>query len=145
MDEQIRRSNKFLSGIHMGNHIFKEYYNIAHDDELKDTLLEIIDLFLEHKEKMQKAISDLGGDPTDKLTFLEQIGSFIEKIKIMNVDDDFTICKYAIEAITMGIVGANEVIHQNRDLCDSIKNVIYDIEKDYDNILTKIKVLMKKY
>lgn len=144
MNYDIRESNKFLSGVHMGSNVFERFYDEATDYELKNLLKDIKDTFKHHEDLLTEKIISIGGDPTDKLPFGSSFGRFFEEIKLLNADD-FTICKEAINAVTMGIIGANEVIHENHDFPSEIKKAIYDIEKDYDNILTKIKILMKKY
>ena len=52
--EKTNELNKFLSYIHMGNSVFRIYYNEAknlNDQNLIDLIVEIEEIFKKHEEK----------------------------------------------------------------------------------------------
>ena len=132
--------NKFLSYIHMGNDVFRLYYKHAEkidNQELKELIVEIQEVFKQHEENMTNIIKSKGIDPTDSLTIQGKMGVIMENLKI--IDNEFSIALDALKAVNMGEISALKFMYENKKIDESIINDLKIIITDYDKIKTKIK------
>jgi uncharacterized protein YyaL (SSP411 family) len=137
--EKTNELNKFLSYIHMGNSVFRIYYNEAknlNDQNLIDLIVEIEEIFKTHEEKITSLIKDMGEEATNSLTAAGLMGLYKEKLKMF--DDSFDIMLAAIKSTNMGLLSSMKFLHQNKDLPDDVKKHVINVVKDYSNIITKL-------
>ena len=69
--EKSNELNKFLSYIHMGNSVYRIYYEEAkkiENKELLDEIVHIQEIFKKHEEEVTKLINELGEEATNSLT-----------------------------------------------------------------------------
>ena len=137
--EKSNELNKFLSYIHMGNSIFRIYYEEAKeikDKQLMTEMVEIQEVFKKHEEHITKLIDELGEEATNSLTAAGLMGVYREKMKIF--DDAFSICYNAIKSSNMGRLSAIKFLYENQDLpkktCKAIENVINDYSLIIDRL-----------
>lgn len=141
----IKSTNKFLRGIHMGGATFKDYLDKAEDMELKEELVHIIESFKTHEEAITNRIEYLDGNAVDTLGVMGTMAEFFEKIKLIPVNTDLEVCERAIKAMEMGIYQGEKFIEENNNLDHSIMKEVKAVVKDYDNHLRRIEKIMNKY
>ena len=132
--------NKFLSYIHMGNSIFRIYYEEAKekgDKSLINEIVEIQEIFKKHEEKLTSLIKDMKEEATNSLTMAGVMGVYKEKMKIF--DDSFSICINAIKSTNMGRLSAIKFLYQNKELPEKEKEAIENVIKDYALIIDKLQ------
>ena len=132
--------NKFLSYIHMGNSIFRIYYEEAKekgDKSLINEIVEIQEIFKKHEEKITSLIKDMKEEATNSLTMAGVMGVYKEKMKIF--DDSFSICINAIKSTNMGRLSAIKFLYQNKELPEKEKEAIENVIKDYALIIDKLQ------
>ncbi len=133
--EMTNELNKFLSYIHMGNSVYRIYYNEArkfNDVTLENIITEIIEIFKTHEEEITKLINSFGEEATDSLTAAGIFGVYKEKMKIF--DSPLDICLAALKATNMGTISALKFLNSNKNLHDNVKSEIYDVINDYGKI-----------
>jgi hypothetical protein len=143
-DKMIKDMNHFLRGVHMGGATFKDYLNKAEDQELKNELTHIIESFKRHEEAITNRIEQLGGNAADSLGIMGTMAEFFEKIKLIPANTDLEVCKYAVEAMEMGLYQGNKFLDEHMDLDPSLRKEAEGVVKDYDNQLNRIKDMMNK-
>jgi Domain of unknown function (DUF2383) len=143
-DKMIKDMNHFLRGVHMGGATFKDYLNKAEDPELKNELTHTIESFKRHEEAITNRIEQLGGNASDSLGIMGTMSEFFEKIKLIPVNTDLEVCKYAVEAMEMGLYQGNKFLAEHKDLDPSLRKEAEGVVQDYDNQLNRIKEMMNK-
>lgn len=141
----IKKTNKFLRGIHMGGATFKGYLDKAEDSELKEELIHIIESFKRHEEAVTNRIEHLGGDAVDTLGVMGTMAEFFEKLKTMVANTDLEVCERAKEAMEMGIYQGEKFIAENEELDSSLMKEVKGVVKDYDNHLRRVEKIMEKF
>jgi hypothetical protein len=144
-ETNIKETNRFLRGIHMGGATFKDYLNKAQDEELKGELTQIIESFKRHEEAITNRIEKLGGDAVDTLGVMGTMAEFFEKVKTLVTNSDLEVCQRAKEAMEMGIYQGEKFIAENEDLDSSLMKEVKGVVNDYDNHLMRVKKIMDKY
>jgi hypothetical protein len=144
INNDVKKINKFLKGIHMGGATFKDYLHKAKDPGLKNELVEIIESFKRHEEAITNRIEILGGDAADTLGVMGTMADFFEKIKLIPVNSDLEVCEHATSAIEMGMTQGEKFIQENKGLDPSLMKEVKAIVADYDNHLRKVQELMRK-
>lgn len=137
--EKTNELNKFLSYIHMGNSVYRIYYDEArelNDDELLDEIVKIQEIFKTHEESITKLINCFGEEATNSITAAGLMGIYKEKMK--SFDDSFDICMGAIKTTNMGMVSAIKFLKQNRKLSRKVKAEIKKVINDYSEILKSL-------
>lgn len=145
IETDVKKTNKFLRGIHMGGATFKDYFSKAQDKELKEELTHIIESFKRHEEAITNRIEKLGEDAVDTLGVMGTMAEFFEKVKTMVVNTDLEVCERAKEAMEMGIYQGEKFIDENNDLDSSLMKEIKGVVSDYDNHLRRVEKIMEKY
>jgi len=138
--ENIYELNKFLSYIHMGNEVFRVFYDKAkmlNDEKLLDLIVKTEETFKTHEEKISKKIKELNVVPTKRLTLSGKIGVACEKMKIM--DTPFKVCQNMIKATNMGMLSALKFLHENNNFSSKIKDSVKDVIDDYALIIKDVK------
>ena len=136
--EMTNELNKFLSYIHMGNSVYRIYYNESkkfNDKELENMITYIMEIFKKHEEEITKLINSYGEVATDSLTAAGLFGVYKEKMKFFETPLD--ICVSALKATNMGTISALKFLHSNNKLQDNIKEKIYQVIDDYGLIMDK--------
>ncbi len=139
INNDVKKMNKFLKGIHMGGTTFKDYLSKAKDEGLKKELVQIIESFKRHEEAITSRIEMLGGDAADTLGVMGTMADFFEKIKLIPVNTDLEVCQHATEAMQMGMKQGEKFIKQNMDLDASLMKEVKAVVNDYDNHLKKVQ------
>lgn len=137
--EKSNELNKFLSYIHMGNSIFRIYYNSAKEIKDKKLIKQIKDIqetFKRHEEQITTLIHEMGEEATKSLTSAGVIGVFKEKLKTF--DDCYTIVYSAISSINLGTLSALKFLRQNKNLKNPVKTNVENIIKDYSIIQSNL-------
>lgn len=141
----LKETNRFLRGIHMGGASFKDYLDKAEDSELRNELKEIIESFKRHEEAITNRIEKMGGNAPDTLGIRGTMAEFFEKVKLIPVNTDLEVCERAVKAMEMGMYQGQKFLEENEGLESSLLNEIKGVVKDYDNHLIRVKQIMKKY
>ena len=83
--EKTNELNKFLSYIHMGNSVYRIYYEESkkiNDDSLTKEIVYIQEKFKQHEESITKLINEQGEEATNSLTAAGLMGLYKEKMKV---------------------------------------------------------------
>lgn len=142
-ENTIKALNKFLKGVHMGGTTFKDYYEKAQEEKLKECLSEILDDFKRNEEAITHRIEKLGGNAADNVGIGGMIGEAFEKLKLLLADTDEEILDRAKKAIHMGIEQGNKFIEEHNDLEVNVMNEIKSIVNDYPKYLIKLESINK--
>ncbi len=142
--KDIKRMNKFLSGIHMGNNVFRIYFEKAENEELKKLFSEISEIFKTHEEKMTSIIEHVGGNPTDELTVFESMSVAMESSKVKLLSNDFRICIASLKAVHMGIIGSIRFLHDNKEMNKNFISRVQSVLDDYRSTDDKIQSFLRK-
>jgi septum formation topological specificity factor MinE len=137
--EMTNELNKFLSYIHMGNSVYRIYYNESnkfHDEKLEKLFTEIMEVFKKHEESITSLIESFNEEATSSLTAAGILGVYKEKMKIF--DEPLDICVAALKATNMGTISALKFLNNNKKLHDDVKHEIYEVISDYGLIENKI-------
>jgi len=137
--EKTNELNKFLSYIHMGNSVFRIYYNEAknlNDQNLIELIVEIEEIFKKHEEKITNKINELGETATDSLTAAGLMAIYKEKMKFF--DTPFSIILSAIKSTNMGLISSLKFLNDNNDLHKNVKDDIISVINDYKLIQSKL-------
>lgn len=138
--EKTNELNKFLSYIHMGNSIFRIYYEAAKEIEDKlliDEIVKMQEVFKTHEEKITRLINENGEEATNSLTAAGIMGVYKERMKIF--EDSFSICINAIKSTNMGRISAIKFLYQNNNLPDIIEKAVKEVIKDYSIIIDQLQ------
>ena len=138
--EKTNELNKFLSYIHMGNSIFRIYYDAAveiNNKSLINELVEMQEIFKKHEEKITILINEMHEEATNSLTMAGVMGVYKEKMKIF--DDSFSICVSAIKSTNMGRLSAIKFLYQNKEMPKHVKEAIENVINDYSLIIDKLQ------
>lgn len=131
--------NKFLSYIHMGNSVYRVFYDKAKEVNSKE-LLNIIcrteEVFKTHEETISSKVIKQGFTPTKRLTIQAKFAIWMEKMKVM--DTPFKLCQSMIKATNMGMLQVIKFLHENKELSHSDKDVVKDIIDDYQKVIKNI-------
>ena len=133
--EKTNELNKFLSYIHMGNCVYRIYYDAAKELEDKNLVKLIKDIqkkFRDHENTITDMIHSYDEIATRSLTSAGIIGVYREKLK--SFDDSFSICINAIKSTNMGMLSTLKFLKQNEKIDEDFKEVINKIIEDYINI-----------
>lgn len=133
--EKTNELNKFLSYIHMGNSIYRIYFEEAkklNDKQLMEKISAISEIFKTHEEKITTLIKENGEEATNSLTAAGLMGVYKEKMKVFN--DSYSICISAIKSTNMGMISAIKFLNDNKKLSKKIKSHIKEIISDYIKI-----------
>ncbi len=132
--EKTNELNKLLSYIHMGNSIFRIYYDHAEKEEdykLLELITSIMEKFKTHEEIITRLINEHNEEATNSLTAAGVLGVYKEKMKMF--DSSFSIIISAIKATNMGMLSTMKFYHENSQLeqkiLDKVKEIIIDYEK----------------
>ena len=144
-DELIKELNRFLRGIHMGANTFRAYKEKDKSKELKDEIIESIDIIRKQDEKVSSYIKQLGGEPENSIGLAGEMASMFEKLKNMFIENDKTLIKHTISAIDMGIEGGNNLLHSYKDLQldKSIFQHLNEMVSQYKVIKNKFEIIYK--
>lgn len=137
--EKTNELNKFLSYIHMGNSIYRIYYEEAknqNDYSLMNEISYISEKFKSHEEIITKLINDMGEEATNSLTAAGILGVYKEKIK--NFESSYSIIISALKSINMGMISAIKFLKENKKLSKKIKQLIKGIINDYIEIQSRL-------
>lgn len=137
--EMTNELNKFLSYIHMGNSVYRIYYNESNkfnDEKLEMLFKDVMEVFKKHEEAIASLIESFNEEATSSLTAAGILGVYKEKMKIF--DTPLDICIAALKATNMGTISALKFLNNNKNLHDNIKNAIYEVISDYGLIENKI-------
>ena len=138
--EKTNELNKFLSYVHMGNSIYRIYYDESQrlkEEKLSKLIVEIMEIFKKHEEGIRSLIQEFGEEPTSSLTAAGIMGVYKEKMKVFN--DAFTICTNAIKSTNMGLVSALKFLEENKELATGLKDKIMEVIDDYGVVIHKVK------
>lgn len=141
--EKTNELNKFLSYIHMGNSIYRIYYDEAERlkaEKLRKLIVEIMEIFKKHEEGVRSLIQQFGEEPTSSLTAAGIMGVYKEKMKVFN--DAFTICINAVKSTNMGLVSALKFLEENKELAAGLKDKIIEVIDDYGVVIHKVKAFI---
>ena len=143
--EKSNELNKFLSYIHMGNSVFRIYYNEAKNlncDSLVDLIVEIEEIFKKHEEKITNRINELDETATNSLTAAGLMAVYKEKMKFF--ETPFSIVLSAIKSTNMGLISSLKFLNDNLKLpkvdLDSIINVINDYKLIHSKLVNYLLV-----
>ena len=134
--EKTNELNKFLSYIHMGNSVYRIYYEEAvnlKDHELIDEIVKTEEIFKTHEESITRLINEYGEEATNSITAAGLMGIYKEKMK--SFDDSFDICISAVKTTNMGMVSAIKFLKENKKLPKKVKNEIKKVITDYSEII----------
>lgn len=134
--EKTNELNKFLSYIHMGNSVYRIYYEEAvnlKDHELIDEIVKTEEIFKTHEESITRLINEYGEEATNSITAAGLMGIYKEKMK--SFDDSFDICISAVKTTNMGMVSAIKFLKENKNLPKKVKNEIKKVITDYSEII----------
>lgn len=137
--EKTNELNKFLSYIHMGNSIYRIYYEEAknqNDYSLMNEISYISKKFKSHEEIITKLINDMGEEATNSLTAAGILGVYKEKIK--NFESSYSIIISALKSTNMGMISAIKFLKENKKLSKKIKQIIKGIINDYIEIQSRL-------
>ncbi len=137
--EKTNELNKFLSYIHMGNSVYRIYYEASREiekEKLTNLIVEIQETFKTHEERIVSLIKDLNEIPTKSLTFSGRMGVCMEKMK--SLDTEYSICLNAIKATNMGLISSLKFLRENNKLAPEIKEAMVDVVNDYNKINAKL-------
>lgn len=138
--EKTNELNKFLSYIHMGNTIYRIYYEEAKklkEEKLVNVIVEIQEIFKKHEESVTSLIKEFDEEATNSLSFAGVMGVYKEKLK--SFPDVISICTSAIKSTYMGLISALKFLDENKELSSGIKEEIIKVIDDYGLIVNKIK------
>ncbi|MCM1260360.1 MAG: hypothetical protein NC090_00450 [Anaeroplasma bactoclasticum] len=138
--EKTNELNKFLSYVHMGNSIYRIYYDEAQrlkEEKLSRLIVEIMEMFKKHEEGIRSLIQEFNEEPTSSLTAAGIMGVYKEKMKVFH--DAFTICINAIKSTNMGLISALKFLEENKELATGLKDKIMEVIDDYGVIIHKVK------
>ncbi len=140
---ESRIMRKFLSSVHMGSAIVKEFDRRSDDLEIKRIWIEILNSMAAHEEALINILKDLNINANVNLTCGEKMGIFMTKMKL-KTKDDFAIALLGIEAMQMGITGSLQFLYDHRYVNQQFVDTATEIVEDYDNFLTKLKLYAQK-
>jgi len=138
--EKTKELNKFLSYIHMGNSVYRIYYEEAkkiNNESLTKEIVHIQEIFKKHEESITKLINELGEEATNSLTAAGLMGLYKEKMKVF--ENSFDICISAIKTTNMGMISAIKFLEDNNKLPEKVISHIKEVINDYLDILSVLK------
>ncbi len=137
--EMTNELNKFLSYIHMGNSVYRIYYNESKkfsDSKLETLLTEIMEIFKKHEELITSSINKYDESATNSLTAAGVLGVYKEKLRIF--DSPLDICLQALKTTNMGTISAIKFLSSNKNLHKVVFDKIAAVIDDYGEIEKKI-------
>ena len=138
--EKTNELNKFLSYIHMGNSIYRIYYEEAkkfNNQRLINLIVEIQEIFKKHEEKITNIITSMNEEATNSLTAAGIMGVYKERLKYF--ENEFIIYISAIKSTYMGMLSSIKFLNENKELSNKIKENIKNVIDDYQLILNKLQ------
>lgn len=138
--EKSNELNKFLSYIHMGNSIYRIYYEEAkkfNNQRLINLIVEIQEIFKNHEEKITNIITSMNEEATNSLTAAGIMGVYKERLKYF--ENEFIIYISAIKSTYMGMLSSIKFLNENKELSNKIKENIKNVIDDYQLILNKLQ------
>lgn len=138
--EKSNELNKFLSYIHMGNAIYRIYYEETkklNNEKLTELIVSISETFKKHEEIVIREIEKLGEKATKSLTMAGRLGLYKEKMK--SFKNDLAIATSAIKATNMGLISSLKFIGENKSLPKNTKKIIVKVVDDYAQIIVNLK------
>ena len=138
--EKSNELNKFLSYIHMGNSIYRIYYEEAkkfNNQRLINLIVEIQEIFKKHEEKITNIITSMNEEATNSLTAAGIMGVYKERLKYF--ENEFIIYISAIKSTYMGMLSSIKFLNENKELSNKIKENIKNVIDDYQFILNKLQ------
>ena len=138
--EKTNELNKFLPYIHMGNSVYRIYYEEAkkiNNESLTKEIVHIQEIFKKHEESITKLINELGEEATNSLTAAGLMGLYKEKMKVF--ENSFDICISAIKTTNMGMISAIKFLEDNNKLPEKVISHIKEVINDYLDILSVLK------
>ena len=138
--EKTNEFNKFLSYIHMGNSVYRIYYEESEKIQNKTLTKEIVhiqEIFKKHEESITRLITEQGEEATNSLTAAGLMGLYKEKMKVF--ENSFDICISAIKTTNMGMISAIKFLEDNNKLPEKVINHIKEVINDYLDILNILK------
>lgn len=138
--EKSNELNKFLSYIHMGNSIYRIYYEEAkkfNNQRLINLIVEIQEIFKKHEEKITNIITSMNEEATNSLTAAGIMGVYKERLKYF--ENEFIIYISAIKSTYMGMLSSIKFLNENKELSNKIKQNIKNVIDDYQLILNKLQ------
>lgn len=138
--EKTNELNKLLSYIHMGNSIYRIYYEEAKelkDQILIDLIIETQEIFKQHEEKITSMITQMNEKATDSLTAAGIMGVYKEKMK--SFDNPFLIYTSVIKSTYMGMLSTFKFLNENKELPKHIVRYVKEMLVDYQDILYKFQ------
>ena len=138
--EKSNELNKFLSYIHMGNSIYRIYYEEAkkfNNQRLINLIVEIQEIFKKHEEKITNIITSMNEEATNSLTAAGIMGVYKERLKYF--ENEFIIYISAIKSTYMGMLSSIKFLNENKELSNMIKENIKNVIDDYQLILNKLQ------
>ena len=138
--EKSNELNKFLSYIHMGNSIYRIYYEEAkkfNNQRLINLIVEIQEIFKKHEEKITNIITSMNEEATNSLTAAGIMGVYKERLKYF--ENEFIIYISAIKSTYMGMLSSIKFLNENKELSNKIKENIKNVIDDYQLILNKLQ------
>ncbi len=133
--EKTNELNKLLSYIHMGNTVYRIYYEHSEkleDKKLSNLITNIMEKFKIHEETITRLINEQGEEATNSLTSAGVLGVYKERLK--NLDSQYSIISNAIKATNMGMLSTIKFMNENEELSKNIIIEIKEIISDYIDI-----------
>ncbi len=133
--EKTNELNKLLSYIHMGNTIYRIYFDHSEkleEKELSNLIRNIMEKFKVHEETITRLINEQDEEATNSLTAAGLMGVYKEKMKIF--DTPFSIVTSAIKATNMGMISTIKFMNENKKLHSEILDKVKEIINDYISI-----------
>ena len=144
--EKTNELNKLLSYIHMGNSIFRIYYENAkelNENQLLNLIVKSQEMFKKHEETITRLIDENNEEATKSITYAGLMGIYKEKLK--SFEDAYSICKAAIKSTNMGMLSTLKFIKENEKLPNEIIREIKEMIDDYLDIQKEITCYILKY
>ncbi len=137
--EKTNELNKLLSYIHMGNTIYRIYYEHSQElgtDDLTKLITSIMEKFKTHEETITRLINEQNEEATNSLTAAGVLGVYKEKMKVF--DTPFSIIISAIKATNMGMLSTIKFMNDNIKLAVELLDKVKEIIRDYQDIQKRL-------
>lgn len=125
----------------MGEKTFRILKDNTINTKLYDGIEDIMTSFKRHEESIKEYMVMHNIIPVTNLPVSSKVANYYEFIKVNNSDDDFKVLIEGIKAINMGIIQGMKFIHENKGLDQEFIDLANGVIKDYDNHLSKLKMI----
>ncbi len=123
-----------LEGCNMGINTFLDYVKETNSNQLKNELVNSIEVFKNHEKHLKNHIKTLGVRASGETKISVLVAEFFEKIKAQTSPDDRKILDLAINGIDNALKAVQDFKKKHAHMNEETKSAVEELENDYKKI-----------